>query len=97
MLFEEAIASEEARSAFTKLDITSIRTCRVTVTVTGGYPEIVHMQEGLACRKRVASVSSPALHACGCARPSRACFGHKTVKADHVQRRFVVLWLPVGP
>ncbi len=22
--------------------------------------------------------------ACGCARPSRACFGHKTVKADHI-------------
>jgi hypothetical protein len=31
-------------------------------------PENVHALEGLACRKRL--------------RPSRACFGHKTVKAD---------------
>jgi hypothetical protein len=23
-------------------------------------------------------------YACGCARPSYACFGHKTVKADHI-------------
>ncbi len=30
-------------------------------------------------------------HACGCARPSCACFGHKTVKAGHIQRRCVLL------
>ena len=35
-------------------------------------PENVHALEGLACRKRVAPASSPALHACGCASPSRA-------------------------
>ncbi len=49
--------------------------------------------KGLACRKRMAETSSPAAtckqgaaltsparHACGCARPSRACFGHRSSK-----------------
>ncbi len=35
-----------------------------------------------ACKQGVA-LTSPMLHACGCAMFSRACFGHKTVKADH--------------
>ncbi len=69
--------------------------CRLLVACLFGA-ENVHALEGLACRKRVAPASSPAshckqgaalmsptLHACGCARPSRACFGHSTVKADH--------------
>ncbi len=34
--------------------------------------------------KQGAALASPTLHACGCARPSRACFGHKTVNADHL-------------
>ncbi len=38
----------------------------------------VHALKGLACRKRVAAASSPARHACGCARPSRARFGHRS-------------------
>jgi hypothetical protein len=42
-------------------------------------PENVRALEGLPCRKRVASASSTR-----CARPSRACFGHKAVKADHI-------------
>ncbi len=29
--------------------------------------------------------------ACGCTRPSCACFDHKTVRADHIYRRYVVL------
>ncbi len=31
-----------------------------------------------------AALASPTLHACGCARPYRTFFGHKTVKADHI-------------
>ncbi len=55
--------------------------------------EHVHALKGLACRKRVAAASSPAAtckqvaaltsparHACGCARPSRARFGHRSSK-----------------
>ncbi len=49
----------------------------------GQAAENVHTRESLACRKRVAPASSPTLHACSCARPSRACFGHKTVQANH--------------
>ncbi len=30
------------------------------------------------------ALTSPTLHVCGCARPSRACFGHRIVKADHI-------------
>ncbi len=33
--------------------------------------------------KQGTALASPTLHACGCARPSRACFGHKTVEAYH--------------
>ncbi len=55
--------------------------------------EHVHALKGLACRKRVAAASSPAAtckqdaaltsparHACGCARPSHARFGHRSRK-----------------
>ncbi len=42
--------------------------------------EHVHALKGLVCRKRVAADSSPARHACGCARPSRARFGHRSSK-----------------
>ncbi len=58
--------------------------CHVEKTYRIGgvcLPENVHALEGLVRRARVAPVSSPTLHACGCARPSCACFGHKTVKA----------------
>ncbi len=57
--------------------------------------EHVHALKGLACRKRVAAASSPATtckqgaaltsparHACGCARPSRARFGHRSGKTN---------------
>ncbi len=53
----------------------------------------MHALKGLACRKRVAAASSPAAtykqgaaltsptrHGCGCARPSRARFGHRNSK-----------------
>ena len=54
--------------------------------------EHVHALKGLACRKRVAAASSPATtckqdvtsparHACGCARPSRARLCHRISKA----------------
>jgi hypothetical protein len=53
----------------------------------------VHALKGLACRKRVAAASSPAAtckhgaaltsparHACGCARPSRARLCHRSIE-----------------
>ncbi len=41
---------------------------------------VVHALKGLACRARVTTASSPALHARGCASPSRARERHRKHK-----------------